>query len=171
MVSLLDPRQDLTFSQLITRYNDDSMFSASFPDNSSFDNSSIYQSNFEDDTNYTQNRDDNNVAITESTEPMIIQNLRTYLEKECFSKTEWSSGLLFNASTNKVNYQVMDITKYVGNSKFKKSREGEDFRVYFDPNKYPIEDKNIKETTQQKNCPLLILYYENKGKIGIIFRT
>ena len=159
--TLSDDEEDLTFSQLITRYNDDSMFSTSFPDDSSFDNNSIYQSNLEDDTNYTQNRDDNNVAITDSNEPMIVQNLRTYLEKECFPKTEWSSRLLFNASTDKVNYQVMDITKYVGNSKFKKSREGEEFRVYFDPNKYPIEDEfetmnnlpddiTIKEKVQMK---------------------
>ena len=64
------------------------------------------------------------MAIPDTTDSKIIQNLRTYLEKECFPETEWASELLFNASTNKVNCQVMDTTKYVGNSQFKKSKEG-----------------------------------------------
>ena len=29
--------------------------------------------------------------------------------------------------------------------------------------------RNSVLITQQKNCPLLIRYYENKGEIGIIF--
>ena len=52
-------------------------------------------------------------------------NLRIYLEKEFFSVTEWSNDLLFNASTDKVNNEIMDITKYVGNSKYKEKRQRE----------------------------------------------
>ena len=46
--ALSDDEEDLTFSQLINRYNDDSMFSTSLLDNSSFENSSSYQSNIDD---------------------------------------------------------------------------------------------------------------------------
>ena len=67
--------------------------------------------------------------------------MRTYLEKEYFPQTDWSSELLFNASTDRTHYQLMDITKYVGNAQFKKPNHGENFRVYFDPKDYPIEEE------------------------------
>ena len=63
------------------------------------------------------------------------------MEKEYSPETEWTSELLFNASTDKKGYQIMDVTKYVGDSQFKKSRNGESFRVYFDPKDYPIQDE------------------------------
>ena len=113
---LSDDEEDQIFSQLINRYNDDSMFSTSLLDNSSFENTSSYQSNIDDDTIYTQSRDNNNMAETENTDSTITQNLRTYLEKECFPETEWTSELLFNASMDRANFQIMNVTKYVGNS-------------------------------------------------------
>ena len=60
-------------------------------------------------TNYT-------LSITENIDSRITQDSRTYLEKECFPQTEWSNKLFVNASTDKMNYQNMDITKYVGDS-------------------------------------------------------
>ena len=110
---LSDEEEDLTFSQLISRYNDASMFTSSMLDDSSFENTSSYHSNINDDQIYTQDRDDINMTVDGNTETKITQNLRSYLEKECFPETEWSSELLFNASTDRTNFQLMDITKYV----------------------------------------------------------
>ena len=69
---LSDDEEDQIFSQLINRYNDDSMFSTSLLDNSSFENTSSYQSNIDDDTIYTQSRDNNNMAETENTDSTIL---------------------------------------------------------------------------------------------------
>ena len=38
------------------------------------------------------------------------------------------------------NYEDMDITKYVGNTKYKEKNNASNLRVYFDPNKYPVEE-------------------------------
>ena len=119
---LSDDEEDLTFSQLINRYNEDSMFSNSPLDDSTFENLSSFQSNIDDESIYTEPRDDNTVVATENNDSKRTQDLRTYLEKECFPQTDWSSELLFNASTDRTNYQLMDITKYVGNAKFKKPK-------------------------------------------------
>ncbi len=59
----------------------------------------------------------NQISITKASRN--TENLRTYLEKESFTETEWSNELLFNISADKVNYKIMDITKYVGDSKYK----------------------------------------------------
>ena len=79
------------------------------------------------------------------------------MEKECFPETEWTGELLFNAFTDKVNYQIMDVTKYVGNSQFKKTRNGENFRVYFDPKDYSIEEELaiMKKIKNNEKRPLL----------------
>ena len=138
---LSDIEEDLTFSQLINRYNNDSMFSTSLNDDSSFEDSPNYQSTVEDDSTCTNSLDDNHVGSTDNNDTRITQNLRLYLEKECFPETEWTSQLLFNASTDKVTYQLMDVTKFVGDSQFKKPKEGQSFRVYFDPKDYPIQEE------------------------------
>ena len=157
---LSDEEEDLTFSQLISRYNDASMFTSSMLDDSSFEDTSSYHSNINDDHIYTQGRDDINMAGDGNTETKITQNLRTYLEKECFPETEWSSELLFNASTDRTNFQLIDITKYVGNSQFKRPKDGDNFRVYFDTKDYPIEeefetmDKFTTETTMKQKVQM-----------------
>ena len=116
----------------------------------------------EDDTGSTHTIPDSNISvITNNPDPRNTQNLRCYLEKEYFPETEWSNNLIFNASTDKITYQDMDITKYVGGSKFKDKEGSGSYRIYFNPKDYSVkqemetmtklpEDTLIKEKVQTK---------------------
>ena len=59
---LSDIEEDLTFSQLINRCNDDSMFSTSLLDDSNFEDTPSYQSTIEDDTTCTHSLENNHVT-------------------------------------------------------------------------------------------------------------
>ena len=78
---LSDIEEDLTFSQIINKYNDDSMFNSSmFGDNTNPDTHSL-KSASEDDTGFTHTTPDNNISVTtNNTDPKNTQNLRCYLE-------------------------------------------------------------------------------------------
>ena len=41
----------------------------------------------------------------DNTGPRNTENLRIYMEKECFAETEWSNELFFNSSIDKVSQQ------------------------------------------------------------------
>ena len=112
--NLSDIEEDPTFSQLINNYNEDSTFnSPMFGDSNNQDTHSL-KSTSDDETDYTPIGLDNNTSeVNTNTDPKNTQNLRCYLEKESFPDTEWSNDLIFNASTDKITYQDMDITKYV----------------------------------------------------------
>ena len=159
---LSDIEEDLTFSQIIDKYHEDSIFSSSLLGDSSNADTHSLKSASEDDTGSTHTSTDSNISvITNNPDPKNTQNLRCYLEKECFPETEWSNELIFNASTDKKTYQDMDITKYVGDSRFK-DREGlGSFRIYFNPKDYSVEqemdtmstlpeDTSVKEKVQTK---------------------
>ena len=62
-----DIEEDLTFSQLINRYNDDSMFSTSLLDDSSCKITQSYQAPTDDDNIFTHSIDDNDMGLTENT--------------------------------------------------------------------------------------------------------
>ena len=87
---LSNVEEDLIFSQLADRYNDDSMFNTSLLDNSSMECTTSYQTTINNDTIYTQSREENNIlSNTQYTETKIIQNWQIYLEKEYFPETGW----------------------------------------------------------------------------------
>ena len=72
---LSDIEEDLTFSQLIDRYNYDSMFSTSLLDNSSMEYTRSYETTINNDTIYTQFREDNDILFnTQNTKSKITQN-------------------------------------------------------------------------------------------------
>ena len=90
-----------------------------------------------------------------------VDQLRLYIEKECFEGSKWSHPIMFKGSTNKTNFLEMDVIKYVGNTKYKEKEGRQSYRVYFDPNKYPVteefealssitEDTTIQEKVQSK---------------------
>ena len=117
---LSDIEEDMTFSQIINKYNEDLMFNSSMLDDNTNADTHSLKSISDDDTDSTQTRPDTSSSLLNSnTDPKNTQNLRCYLEKECFPETEWSNDLIFTASTDKITYQDMDITKYVGESRFK----------------------------------------------------
>ena len=139
---LSDIEEDMTFSQIINKYNDDSMFNSSiFNDSINPDTQSLKSSN-DDETDCTPTRLENDISeVTNNMDPKNTQNLRCFLEKECFPETQWSNDLIFNASTDKVTYQDMDITQYVGQSRFKDKEGSGSFRIYFNPKDYSVQQE------------------------------
>ncbi len=67
--------------------------------------------------------------------------LRTYLDSECYGNQKWAHNFIFLGSTDKQTYKEMNITKYVGNNKYKERKNASNLRVYFDPNKYPVKEE------------------------------
>ena len=59
--------------------------------------------------------------------------IRSFLDKECYGNQKWSHKIIFPGSTDKKNYENMDVTKYVGDVKFKVRNNSSNVRVYFDP--------------------------------------
>ena len=57
-----------------------------------------------------------------------------HLDKEFYSESQWLNEQIFRRSINKINYEPIDITKYVGDSQFKENGRTKDSRLYFDPN-------------------------------------
>ena len=148
--NLSDIEEDLTFSQLINKYNEDSMFNSPMLGDSNNQDTHSLKSTSDDETDYTPIGLDNNTSeVNTNTDPKNTQNLRCYLEKECFPDTEWSNDLIFNASTDKVTYQDMDITKYVGDSRFKDKEGSGTHRIYFNPADYTVE----QELATMENLP------------------
>jgi len=97
-----------------------------------------------------------NVGVNETD----TDNLRKYLQKQCFEGCKWTHPLLFEASQDKQNFVQMDITKFVGNSSYK-GKEGSTYRIYFNPQNYSVtdewnsfanlpEDSSVKHQVQNK---------------------
>ena len=87
--------------------------------------------------------------------------LRLFIENECYEGSKWSHPIMFKGSTNKTNFSEMDVIKYVGNLKYKEKEGRESYRVCFDSNKYSVieeleavsclpEDATIQEKVQSK---------------------
>ena len=145
--------ESLTFSQLIENYHDDSMFNES--DSSSVE-STLNQSYNNDDATIIHDSESQSedTSIDANSESRITQNLRNYLEKECFMETEWSNELFFNTLADKKIFTKMDITRYVGDSKFKMKKGVEMYKVYFDPEDYPVKDEIYKMSQLPEDIPL-----------------
>ena len=159
---LSDIEEDMTFYQIINKYNEDSMFNSSMLDYTTNADTHSSQSTSDDDTDSTQSRPDTNSSLlNNNTDSKNTENLRCYLEKECFPETEWSNDLIFKASTDKITYQDMDITKYVGENKYKDKVGSGSHRIYFNPKDYSVQqeldtminlpdDTTLKERVQSK---------------------
>ena len=56
---------------------------------------------------------ENNVPNPEDPEGTLclsnVQNLRSYLQKQCYDGCKWTSSLIFEGSRNQTTYQEMDI--------------------------------------------------------------
>ena len=103
-----DNEDSLTFSQLIENYHGDSMFNESALDCSSIESAINQSYNNDDDAIITgpqSQPEDTTLPVDENSDHRLTQNLRNYIEKECFMETEWSNELFFNASTDKQIYR------------------------------------------------------------------
>ena len=148
----------LTFSQLIENYHDDSMFNDSASDCNSVESVTI-QSHNNDDVTIVEGpqsqSEDSTLEVDEyKNDSRLTQNLRNYLEKECFTESAWSNELFFNGSTDKKNFTKMDITRYVGDSKFKMKTDTDMFKIYFNPEDYPVKDEISKMSQLLEDIPL-----------------
>ena len=147
--------ESLTFSQLIENYHDDSMFNESDADCSSVESVTIQSHNNDDATIVDESQSQfEDITIDENSDSRSTQNLRNYLEKECFMETEWSNELFFNASTDKKIFTQMDITRYVGDSKFKMKKGADMYRVYFNPEDYSVKDEIYRMSQLPEDIPL-----------------
>ena len=90
-----------------------------------------------------------------------VEQLRQYIEKECYQGSKWSHPIMFKGSVDRKHFTEMDTTKYVGDCKYKDKEGKKSYRVYFDPNKYSVtkelevlsslsENATIQEKVQSK---------------------
>ena len=97
----------------------------------------------------------NNVSCPEDSEQTqphnTIENLRTYLTKQCYEGSKWVSSLTFEGSTDKQTYEQMNVLQYIGSPCYKDKKEKEFHRVYFDPSKYPVDDEKESINSEIKN--------------------
>ena len=68
----------------------------------------------------------------------IIQNLRSYLQTQCYNGCKWTSSLTFESSLDKRIFQQMNVLQFIGDAKYKDKNETNIYRVYFNPSKYPV---------------------------------
>ena len=90
-----------------------------------------------------------------------VEQLRLYIEKECYQWSQWSHLIIFKGSVDRKHFSEMDVTKYVGDCKFKDKEGKKSYRIYFYPNKYSVtkelevlsslpENATIQEKVQSK---------------------
>ena len=70
-----------------------------------------------------------------------LDNLRRYIQKQCFEGSKWSHPLMFKGSLDRQKYNVIDITQFVGNSKYKDKEGQTSYRIYLDPKDYPVNEE------------------------------
>ena len=98
-----------------------------------------------------------NIGVNETD----TDNLRKYLQEQCFEGCKWTHPLLFEASQDKENFVQMDIMKFVGNSSYKDKEGATSYRIYFNPQNYSVtdewnsfanlpEDSTVKHQVQNK---------------------
>ena len=81
-----------------------------------------------------------NVSLIESG-VRITNILITFLDNEYYGNCKWAHQFIFPGSTDDQHYEDMDMTKYVGNTKCKERNIASNLRIYFGPNKYPVEEE------------------------------
>ena len=133
------------------------MFNESALDCSSIESAINQSYNNDDGANITglqSQPEDTTLPVDENNDRRLTQNLRNYLEKECYMETEWSNGFFFNASTDKQTYSKIDMTRYVDDSKFKKKKHVDMYKIYFNPEDYLVNDKIYKMSQLSENIPV-----------------
>ena len=70
-----------------------------------------------------------------------LDNLRRYIQKQCFEGSKWCHPLMFKGSLDRQNYNVIDITQFVGNSKYKDKEGQNSYRIYLDPKDYSVNEE------------------------------
>ena len=83
-----------------------------------------------------------------------VQNLRSYLQNQCYDGCKWTSKLMFQGSMDKNTFQEMNVLQYIGDPQYKDKNNKTAYRVYFDPSKYPVTDEFAKITSLPDNASL-----------------
>ena len=90
-----------------------------------------------------------------------LDKMRQYLETQCYEGSKWYHSLTFEGTKDKRTFSNIDILQYVGNSYYKDKKEQKPYRIYFNPETYPVNDElsilsqtpddaTIKQQTQQR---------------------
>ena len=102
----------------------------------------------------------NNVSNPEDLEGSIphsnMQNLWSYLQKQCYNGYKWTSPLTFEGSLDKRTFQEMDVLQFIGDPKCKDKKGNNAYRVYFNPSKYPVTDLLSKIASLPDNASLKV---------------
>ena len=134
-----DLDENKTFEYLICEYNEVDTLIVKQPNTSNLSNTDDESSETQVDKDYALLYPES-IFIAES-DVINTEILRSFLDKECYGNQRWSHKIIFRGSTNKKNYENMDIIKYVCDVKFKERNNFFNVRVYFDPIKYPVEEE------------------------------
>ena len=91
---------------------------------------------------------ENNIPNPEDPEGTLcltnIQNLRSYLQEQCYDGCKWTSTLKFEGSRDKMTFQEIDILQFIGDSSYKDKPGRESYRIYLNPSKYPVSEELSK---------------------------
>ncbi len=64
---------------------------------------------------------------------------------------DWCRSILFRATENLFTFKKLDITKYVGDQRYKDKKTGFATRIYFDINDYPVEEEFFNISSCETN--------------------
>ena len=84
-----------------------------------------------------------------------VEQLRLYIEKECYQGSKWSHPIMFKGSVDRKHFTEMDITKYVGDCKYKDKEGKKSYCIYFDPNKYSVTKELEVLSSLPENATIL----------------
>ena len=79
-------------------------------------------------------------AATPTTTTDIVTDKKCHPSSSS-SCEDWSGGILFRATENLFTFKELDITKYIGDQRYKDKKTGFATRIYFDINDYPVEEE------------------------------
>ena len=102
----------------------------------------------------------NNIPNPEDPEGTLcltnVQNLRSYLQEQCYDGCKWTSTLKFEGSRDKMTFQEMNILEFIGDSFYKDKEGRESYRVYFNPAKYPVTEEMSKITALPEDASVQV---------------
>ena len=147
-----DLDENKTFEELISEYNEVGTLTPNQLNTSNICNTNNESSETKLDEDYALLNPDN-ISIADS-DVKNTEMLRSFLDKECYGNQKWLYKIIFPGSIDKKNYENLDITKYVGDIKFKERSNSSNVSVYFDPIKYPVEEELKARSNTPSDTPV-----------------
>ena len=130
---------DVNINEYVT--NIDQGTSVSSEDESLSTQVCLPANNETDDFNHSTNIDDILAPSDEIESNKNIDKMRQYLQTQCYEGSKWYHSLNFEGTLDKKTFSDIDVIQYVGDSCFKDKKDQKSYRIYFNPETYPINEE------------------------------